>query len=337
MNILNRLLLVLLLAGLTMPAQAQLKAGRTGAAFLEIGVGAREAALGSAATAIAYDANQIFWNPAGTALADNQKLSATFSYSDWIADLSGAAFAVGYNMGNAGTATFGVQYFGLADIKANRQNGFTDPFLQNLVTDDETSETFNYTDLAVSATYSRYFIDKLALGATFKYVTETIDGVGASAIGFDFGSIYKIGFAGWQIAARLSNLGTTMSFYNQDNPLPLTFSIGSSIYPINSEQMRLMLIADAIKPQDSNQLFFGGAELSFYDLLFLRGGYKFNYSGYEDDGTTLREGIKTTDEGFSLGGGLQYAMGAYALGVDYAYTQMDLLNNVHRFSLRIGL
>ena len=43
-----------------------------------------------------------------------------------------------------------------------------------------------------------------------------------------------------------------------------------------------MLALDAIKPQDSQQLLFGGAEASFYDLLFLRGGYKFNYSGVED-------------------------------------------------------
>ena len=58
-----------------LPAEAQRKAGRSGAAFLEIGVGAREVALGSAASSFLGDANQIFWNPAGTALASNQRLS----------------------------------------------------------------------------------------------------------------------------------------------------------------------------------------------------------------------------------------------------------------------
>ena len=98
-----------------------------------------------------------------------------------------------------------------------------------------------------------------------------------------------------------------------------------------------MLTVDTTKPIDSQQLLYGGAEVSFYDLLFLRGGYKFNYSGSEDDGTSDRDAIKTSIEGVSLGGGLQYAVGQYALALDYAFTQMDLLDNVHRFTLRIGM
>ena len=101
--------------------------------------------------------------------------------------------------------------------------------------------------------------------------------------------------------------------------------------------MRLMLAVDATKPLDSQQLVFGGAELSFYDLLFLRAGYRFNYAGAEDDGTSTRDPIKTSIEGVSVGAGLQYALGNYAVGLDYAFTQMDLLDDVHRFTLRIGM
>lgn len=334
----KRLFLITLLVGIVaLPAEAQRKAGRNGAAFLEVGVGAREVALGSAVTALTYDANQIFWNPAGTALRGDRKISAAFSYADWIADINYTSAAVGYNTGATGTVTLGVQYFGLTDIPANRQNGYTDPILQDLVTDDNTSDSYDFTDLAVSASYARYIIDRLSLGATVKLVSETIDGESASAVAFDFGSVYHVGFAGWQIAARLSNLGTDMSYFNQDNPLPLTFSVGTSIYPINREQTRLMLAVDATKPLDSEQQFYGGAELSFYDLLFLRGGYRLNYAGAEDDGTSLRDPIDTSIEGASLGGGIQYEISGYAVAIDYAFTQMDLLNNVHRFSLRLGL
>lgn len=333
----KRTIFFLLLAGLTvLSAEAQRKVGRTGAAFLEIGVGAREVALGSAASSMMNNANQIFWNPAGTALASDQKLSAAFSYGSWIADLKQSAAAIGYNLGGQGTVTLGVQVLGLSDIPANRQNGYTDPILQDLVTDDETSDTYNYMDLAVSIGYSRYFFDRLTLGASFKVVNETIDGVGASAVAFDFGSVYSIGFSGWQIAARLSNLGNDMTFYNQSNPLPLTFSIGTSIYPVNTERTRVMLALDTTKPLDSQQLIYGGVEVSMYDLLFLRGGYKFNYSGREDDGTTNRDPIATSIEGASFGGGIQYEISGYGVGIDYAFTQMDLLDNVHRFTLRIG-
>lgn len=332
----NILLLVLLLAMTATTGYAQRKAGRNGAAFLEIGVGAREVGLGSAVTSLSNDANQIFWNPAGTALTGDQKVSAAFSYGSWIADLNYTAAAVGYNLNQYGTISVGVQVFGVSDIQANRQNGFEDPVLQDLVTDDETSSTYNYNYLALNVSFARYFFDRLTLGTTFKVINSTIDGVSAGAVAFDFGSVYRVGPAGWQIAARLNNLGTEMTFFNQDNPLPLTFAIGTSFYPVNTEQARLMLTVDTTKPIDSQQLIYGGGEVSFYDLLFIRGGYKFNYSGIGDGGTSERDAINDTIEGFSLGGGIQYAVSGYAIAVDYAYTQMDLLDNVHRFTLRLG-
>lgn len=333
----KKLLILALLLGVVVEAHAQRKAGRNGAAFLEIAVGAREAALGSAAISLANGANQIFWNPGGTALPEDQRVSAAFSYSTWIADLTYSAAAAGYHFDGFGTLTLGAQVFGVSDIPANRENGYEDPQLQELVTDTETSPTFDYSDVAVSLSFSRYFFDRLSMGATIKYVGETIDGVNASSVAFDFGSVYRTGFSGWQIAARLSNLGSPLEFYNQDSPLPLTFSIGTSIYPVNTERTRLMLAVDATKPQDSQQLLYGGAELSFYDLLFLRGGYKFNYSGATDGGTPARDAVDTTIEGMTLGGGLQYEISNYAVGIDYAFTQMDLLDNTHRFTLRIGM
>ncbi len=317
--------------------EAQRKVGRTGAAFLKVGVGARAAALGSAATALSGDANAVFWNPAGTALNADQKLSAAFSYNQWIADLNYTGLALGYNLGDAGTLTVGVQAMGVSDIPANRQNGYTDPILQDLVTDNETSAAYDFQDVALSVSYARYFIDRLALGATFKLVSESIDSESASAIAFDFGSLYKVGIAGWQLAARITNLGTPMTYFNQDNPLPLTFSIGSTIYPVNTEATRLMLAVDATKPLDAQQLLFGGAELSFYDMLFIRGGYKFNYSGVDDGGSSQRDAINTSIEGASLGAGVQYGMSGYNIAVDYAFTQMDLLDATHRITLKVGL
>ena len=316
-------------------AHAQAKAGRNGAKFLDIGVGAREIALGSASTTLTGDANQVFWNPAGSVLADDQKISASFFYGDWFAGLQHSAAAVGYNLGAAGTVTLGVQTFGVSDIPANRQNGFQDPFLAALETDKNTGETYNYLDVGASLTYSRQITDRLALGATAKYIGETIDGVSANAVAFDFGSVYDMGMAGWKLGARLSHLGTDMSFYNQDNPLPLTFSIGTSFYPVNTNAARLMVTTDLSKPQDANQRVNVGGEASFYDLLFLRGGYKLNYSGQRDEGTSLRPRIENTLEGASLGGGVQYRVSGYDLALDYAYTQMELVDNTHRFTLRI--
>jgi len=318
------------------PAAAQSNAGRNGAKFLSIGVGAREAALGGAVTAgTGGDAINAFWNPAGTALASGQKLSASLDYGQWFADLRHASAAVGYNLGRNGTVTLGVQTFGLSGIAANRQNGYADPFLQTLVTDNNTSETYDYLDLSASATYARSFGNRLSLGATAKVVNESID-ESASAVAFDFGSLYNVGPMNWQLAARLSNLGTPIQFYNQANPLPLTFSIGSSFYPVNTEQARVMLAADALKIQDGRQRVNGGVEVSLYDLLFLRAGYKFGFAnGAENDSTTIRQATRYSAENFSVGGGLQYRVSGYDLALDYAYTNMEFVNDVHRITLRL--
>ena len=64
------MLLVLLLAQ-TGVAQNR-KAGLTGAAFLKVGVGARNVALGTAVTALSGDVTQMFYNPAGIALKDRE-------------------------------------------------------------------------------------------------------------------------------------------------------------------------------------------------------------------------------------------------------------------------
>ena len=273
---------------------------------------------------------------AGAALKADQTFSVALGYNDWLTELAYSSAAVGYNLGNAGTITVGIQRMGLNDIPADRENGYSDPTLQQLVTDPNTTASYDYQDLAVSVGLSRYFFDRLALGANIKLVSQNIDDVSASAIGFDFGSVYSVGVGGWTIGARLNNLGQPLTFYNQDNPLPLNFSIGTSFYPVMSETAKLLLAIDATKPQDSSQLFFGGAEVSIYDMLFLRTGYKLGYSGTQDDGTSFRDPIDTTIEGLSLGAGLLVDVGGNAFAVDYAFTQMELLDAVHRFSVRVG-
>jgi hypothetical protein len=317
-------------------AEAQHRAGYNGGAFLKIGVGAREVGLGSAVTSMANDANQVFWNPAGAALRGDQQVSVALSHNSWIAGLDYNSMALGYRIGNAGTITAGVQVFGISDIPANRQTGYADPILQDLVTDQMTTASYSYQDLALSLSYANYVIDRLSLGATAKFIRQGIDDQAASAVAFDFGSVYHVGYAGLQIAARLNNLGSSLQFFNQQNALPLTFSIGASVYPINTEQMRLMVAVDATKPQDADQLIFGGAEVSFYDLLFLRGGRKFNY-GQIGTGVPENGRVAETVEGFSLGGGLQYPVANIALAVDYAFTQMNLFSNTHQITLRIGM
>jgi len=325
---------------LVLDATAQVRnAGVNSAAFLKIGVGARSVGLGSASNSITGDVGQVFWNPAGVALRDEQ-FQAAFSYNKWIADLSHNAAAVSYRMGDIGTIALGAIIFGKSGIPAYRD--IAPPALQSQQIDHATSDTYDYRDMAVQATFARHFTDHLSLGATLKYISEKLDDQTKSAFAVDFGSIYDIGnlsdFAqDWKISARLSNLGTGIKYYDVESPIPITFAVGTSIKPLKSEEAgELMVAVDAVKPMDSPQLFYLGGEYTYADFISVRGGWKLNYTGASDDGTTTRASIKQSIEGLSLGGGIKVAMQDYVVRVDYAFTKMDLLDNVHRVSLRLG-
>lgn len=311
------------------------KAGLTGAAFLKVGVGARSVAMGTAVTALSGDVNQMFYNPAGIALR-NQTMQASFTYNKWIADIGHSAAAVSYNLEGIGTIGVGFITFGVSGIEALRDIS-VDPALQQYRFELNTASTYDYRDIAYQATFSRYVIDNLALGVTLKGISQTIDGMSATAFAVDFGSVYHIGVLDWTIAARFNNLGSDLKYYDIPSALPLQFSIGSMLTPYKDDMWGVTVAADAVKPQDGPLYLFTGGELRFMDMIALRGGYKFNYSGISEVTATGGTAIDASVEGVSFGAGVKTVIAGYNIGVDYSYTAMDLLDAAHRFTLSIGM
>lgn len=327
---------------LVQPADAQIrKSGITGAAFLKIPVGARAAALGSAYTTITEDANQMFWNPAGIALGGTGT-SLTFSWNDWIAGMTHMAAGVTYGSKTMGTFGIGFVSLGVDDIIADRD--VVPSFLAGTFTafDDETSATYNYSDTAMNLSWAYVFTDKLSMGATARYINQSIDGVSANAFALDFGAIYHIGYRGARIGARINNLGSDLKFYDLGTPLPLIFSVGAAIDLVETtpQGMKVTLLADATKPQDGEQLLFTAAEVQATKYLALRGGFKFNYSSVDDSKKDEITGnpisAPRTEEGVTLGAGVALPWERYNLAVDYAWTDFGLLDSVHRVSFNVG-
>ncbi len=327
-------LLAVLLVAQTGVAQDR-KSGLTGAAFLKIGVGARNVALGTAVTALSGDVTQMFYNPAGIALKD-QTLQASFTYNKWIADIGHSAAAVSYNLEGIGTIGVGFITFGLSGIEANRDIP-VDPGLVQFQIDNNTSTTYDYRDVAYQLTFSRYVIDQLSLGITVKGISQTIDGEGASAFAVDFGSVYHIGVLDWTIAARFNNLGSDLLYYDIASPLPMQFTIGTALMPFKNDNMGIMVALDAAKPQDGPLYLYSGVEVTVLKMVALRGGYKFNYSGTDAVTSTGGSAVNTTIEGFSAGAGLKANLSGLEVGFDYSYTSMDLLDPAHRFTLTVGM
>ncbi len=73
------------------------------------------------------------------------------------------------------------------------------------------------------------------------------------------------------------------------------------------------------------------------DMVALRGGYKFNYSGTDAVTSTGGSAINSTIEGFSAGAGVKVDLSGLAVGFDYSFTTMDLLDPAHRFTLTVGM
>lgn len=321
--------LLLMVCFVTEQADAQnRKAGLNSAAFLKIGVGARQVAMGSAVTALYGDVNNMFWNPAGTAMRNNGFLQASFTHNEWLAGLKQNALGATVDLKEIGTIGVGVMTFGVQDIPVDRDRS---------ATETQTSSTYDYLDLLAQVTYSRYITDQLSLGVSAKYISEKIDDQLATAVAFDFGSVYHIGILDWTVGARLSNLGSDIKYYDFASPIPLTFSVGTSITPVNGESDRLTLSVDAVKPQDGVQYYFTGAEYTLLKRVMLRGGYKWNYSNRDDGGWTGAPAIQTTIEGLSLGAGFTADFEGYGLRVDYSFTKMKIMDDVHRISIGLML
>jgi hypothetical protein len=334
-------LLVLGMAVQTADAQTR-KAGINSAAFLKVGVGARQVALGSAVTSLTGDVNNMFWNPAGLA-SPNDGLQASFTHNNWIAGLEQEAAAVSYNLQDIGTIGIGVMMFGVSGIPADRDYGYVDPQLHAQEIDVVGASTYDYQDLLLQATVSRYITDNLSLGLTAKYISEKIDDQTATALAFDLGSVYNVGVMGWSIGARINNLGSDMKFYDYASPIPLTFSIGTSLVPIEVGKTSVLMAVDLVKPQDGQQYYYSGAEVNYDKTLFLRIGWKFNYSYFGligdgiDGGTSQRSPVTTSLEKGSIGAGVRVPMEGYSIGFDYSYTVFSALDAVHRFTIQFSM
>jgi hypothetical protein len=333
-------LLVMVVSGYT---QNMRKTGISGASILKVGIGARAVAIGSAVTTIHGDVNQIFWNPAGISLPEGDTQLA-FSYNKWIADLNHNAFAVAHSFGKWGTIALGGMMSGVSDIEANRdlQAGLSG-------VQYATSSTFDYNSNYLALGYAQQFTDKLSLGITAKYYSEKIDVESVHAFAVDFGAVYFLGYRDLAIGARIQNIGSDLKYYYIPFSMPIIFSFGASMSMVKSDWFNFKGYVDIAKPIDADQQIHCGAEAMVFKNIFFRTGYKFNYQGLKDkfgprnsyqrienvtrDHWWDQKEYDRTDEGLSLGAGIELPYSNYTLCVDYAYTSFGLLDNVNRFSL----
>jgi len=312
------------------------KRGTTAAPFLSIGQGARALGMGSSFVAITDDPTSLYWNPAG--ITKVQGFAFTVDHTTWLADINYNYMALTYNLGDFGT--LGAS-FTFSDIDEMKVTTVENP--------EGDGQVFGVTDAAFSIAWAIQLTDNFSIGFNPKYIYQGIWRMSASTLALDLGVQYVTPFDGAILAMSISNFGPKMKMQGasaqilHDNnngstgnngaipaeylteswDLPLTFRVGIGYQPINIDNNSLILSIDALHLSDDYESVNLGAEYSYDDFIFLRGGYK---SLFLDD----------SEESFALGFGIkQLIMGNMSLKVDYAYQDFGRLSSVQKFTFSV--
>jgi len=338
---------------LAVPSHSQFtKVGTVGFKFLDIGVGGRAQAMGEAYAAIGNDAASVFWNPAGVANVQGGDLFA--GYTQWPADINlySVALAKKLEMPVIGPSSIGLSGTLLNTGLMNRTTEYD--------VEGDFSGTFPYEDYSFGLTMGKYLTDRFAFGATLKMIHEKIAFKAVDSWAVDIGTYYETGFKSIRIGFSIMNFGPDVTFsvdedgdgridedpldgvsQDDDNgdgvidgldldgedviqkatPLPLTFRAGIAMDVLQTENSRATLVAELAHPPDNEERYQFGGEYWLADMLALRAGWKLNM----DEG------------GFTAGAGFKWPFtSSSSFSIDYAFTDLGRLTNVHRVSTSIS-
>jgi len=290
----------------------------TGFTFMKLGVGARPVGMAGAFTAVADDANALFWNPAGMALQPDFQAGLTLmkmlrSVTYTAAGLVGP-IGRGFGAGIAGS------YLSATDTRRDEHG--------------EEQGTFGISDLALGPGLAWQPIPKLGVGVAGKCVGGRIDSFSAYALSFDGGVLYRP-VSLFSIGASLLHFGPPRRFIADWEYPPVNLRTGVAL-KLPLDQNYLLAASDlSLYPDYPPTVSVGGeAYLSL-------GRSQSGSSPTTESGLFLRGGYQTgshlgTWSGLSFGIGYEYliANGLF-LNVDAVYVSYGLLGNAERMSLSL--
>ena len=275
-------------------------AGNSGLAFLNIGFGARNIAMGDLGVTTATDVTGLFYNPA--LISKHNRAQIFLSHNEWIQDLRSEMLGVGFSFLDIPFA-IGINTTSVSDIEVRFNAG-------------EAVSSFSAYYFFGSLSSGYEVINDLSLGFSVKYLYEGLLSDEATGWGFDFGLLYDEIFEGLSFGAVVRNAGSMSKLRSQSTKLPTEFRTGLS-YKYSLLEFNTDLIAQAgtQKYNSSEKLHFHtGFEITYDQIIALRAGY---ITGYESKGLTTGMGLTWNRINF-----------------DYAYTPFDFnLGNFHTISL----
>ncbi len=299
------------------------KVAQTGLQFLKVDMVSRAAGMGGAFTMAGQGTEAIFYNPASVSEMQND-IEFFATRVNWIADIAYNAAAVAKDLGNAGALGLHIISSDYGEVYGTRVASTEKGYIN-------TGEV-NVNGYAAGLSYSRTLTNKFRVGGTVKYAEQhlganihEVDGPEienkVSGLAYDFGTIFYPGLKSLRLGISFRNFSPQFKYEETAFELPLTFRLGIAADVLDFiggfEQHSLLVDVDALHPRDYTERVHVGAEYLYNNLLALRAGYKTNYD----------------EESLSLGFGLNYDIGGIGLRVDYAYSPMNVFNNVQRITI----
>ena len=293
--------------------------GTSSLQFLKIGNGARGTGMGETFVAVSDDISALYWNPAG--LVQFKENGVTFSHTLWFVDTQLQFFGAVYHFGGSNAVGLSVASLRTDDMKVTTE-----------VQPNGTGEYFRFSDIAIGLSFARQMTDQFSFGATVKYIEETLGALKMRGVVGDLGTFYRTGLGTSRFAVLISNFGAQISPSGSVNliggrvadsfqkfPPPTLFRIGFAIEPILTGTNRLTTSIQLNSPNDNSENVSIGAEYSYKEMLFLRGGYKFNVDA----------------ENYSFGAGLRVPISFAKTELDYSISNFKDLGFAQRFSINL--
>ena len=274
--------------------------------FLKLGIGARGIGMGEAFTAVSDDATALYWNPAGLARVKGHEF--TFNQAIMFADISysyvGYVHKLGEEMGIGVSLMF---------LNAGSIDETTEEFPTG------TGESLDVGNTGFGISFSRGFYKRAFIGGSFKYVNEKLGDVSGTGFALDMGILFLISDY-INVGLVLQNTGPGVKYTDTTEDLPRNLKMGICYRLANWKDHRLIGAADLIKTIDEDIRYNIGFEYLIKDFVALRTGYKGNLD----------------EEGICAGFGIKHGLGNINLKVDYSYSDMQYLDDIHRISIGLG-
>ena len=309
------------------PPDAVTKVGTSAANWLKVESGTRGIAMGGSQVASGRGISGAYYNPASIAFIEGSEVY--YSKSNYLAGIT-------HNTIGYGTRLTPTDYFALHLFYLDSG----DMEVTTVPSPNGTGEMFNVLDISLRLIYGKQLTNRLRIGGSIKYIREEIYTMQMQSFVFDLGSNFNTGIYGLKLGMSVSNFGPDVRFTGEGlqvevDPtddisgfqqkitkkfsVPLVFRLGIEKYLIGEDEEsinRLTVSADAINPIDYTVYVGIGAEYSWNNMAFIRGGTHLFHD----------------TAGLSLGGGLKWSM----VTVDYAYVNYGVLKETHQFGISLN-